>query len=153
MPDKTDTDRQDGLVETDLQLAQRAVITGAAVALRHFGDLAELSRELKADGSVVTAADRAVETAVREVREEVGLSIEVGWPVTVVVDSHLRRVDVIFRVEVSGDVGERVGGEATTARWKRPEDVDEMDRPTRQILDAALAVRSGDGYAGRVVTG
>ncbi|MFF5296421.1 inositol monophosphatase family protein [Paractinoplanes globisporus] len=54
-------------METDLQLAQRAVITGAAVALRHFGALAELSRELKADGSVVTAADRAVETAVREV--------------------------------------------------------------------------------------
>ena len=67
MPDRTDADRQDGLVETDLQLAQRAVITGAAVALRHFGALAELSRELKADGSVVTAADRAVETAVREV--------------------------------------------------------------------------------------
>src|SRR3954447_10790037 len=58
---------QDGLVETDLQVAQRAVITGAAVALRHFGALADLPRELKADGSVVTAADRAVETAVREV--------------------------------------------------------------------------------------
>jgi histidinol-phosphatase len=55
------------LVETDLQLAQRAVITGAAVALRYFGALAELSQERKADGSVVTAADRAVETAVREV--------------------------------------------------------------------------------------
>ena len=67
MRGKTDTGVQDDLVETDLQLAQRAVITGAAVALRHFGALAELSRELKADGSVVTAADRAVETAVREV--------------------------------------------------------------------------------------
>ncbi|WP_051809688.1 inositol monophosphatase family protein [Actinoplanes subtropicus] len=67
MRGKTGTDRQDDLVETDLQVAQRAVITGAAVALRHFGALAELSQELKADGSVVTAADRAVETAVREV--------------------------------------------------------------------------------------
>src|SRR3954469_2777409 len=67
MRGETGADRQDGLVETDLQVAQRAVITGAAVALRHFGALAELSRELKADGSVVTAADRAVETAVREV--------------------------------------------------------------------------------------
>lgn len=54
-------------METDLQLAQRAVITGAAVALPHFNALAELPRELKADGSVVTAADRAVETAIREV--------------------------------------------------------------------------------------
>ncbi|WP_433290630.1 inositol monophosphatase family protein [Actinoplanes sp. CA-030573] len=58
---------QDGLVETDLQLAQRAVITGAAVALPHFSALADLPRELKADGSVVTAADRAVEAAIRDV--------------------------------------------------------------------------------------
>ncbi|HEX5202915.1 MAG TPA: inositol monophosphatase [Actinoplanes sp.] len=58
---------QDGLVETDLQLAQRAVITGAAVALPHFGALADLPRERKADGSVVTAADRAVEAAIRGV--------------------------------------------------------------------------------------
>ena len=54
-------------METDLQLAQRAVIVGAAVALPHFAALAELERELKLDGSVVTAADRAVESAIREV--------------------------------------------------------------------------------------
>ncbi|MCU7722701.1 inositol monophosphatase family protein [Actinoplanes sp. KI2] len=54
-------------METDLQLAQRAVISGAAVALRYFEALDELSHERKVDGSVVTAADRAVETAVREV--------------------------------------------------------------------------------------
>ena len=54
-------------METDLQLAQRAAIAGAAVALRHFAALAGLSRELKADGSVVTAADREVEAVIREV--------------------------------------------------------------------------------------
>lgn len=54
-------------METDLQLAHRAALTGAAVALPHFAALAELPRELKADGSVVTAADRAVESAVRDV--------------------------------------------------------------------------------------
>src|SRR4051794_32784980 len=58
---------QDETVETDLQLARRAVITGAAVALPHFAALADLPREHKADGSLVTAADRAVETAIREV--------------------------------------------------------------------------------------
>jgi histidinol-phosphatase len=57
-------------VETDLQLAQRAVLTGATVALPHFAALADLPRELKADGSVVTAADRAVESAIREVLTE-----------------------------------------------------------------------------------
>ncbi|GGL04080.1 inositol monophosphatase family protein [Mangrovihabitans endophyticus] len=51
----------------DLQLARRAAAAGAAVGLRHFAALAGLARETKADGSVVTAADRAVEAAVREV--------------------------------------------------------------------------------------
>ncbi|WP_250008019.1 inositol monophosphatase family protein [Actinoplanes sp. M2I2] len=55
------------IVETDLQLAQRAALVGAAVALPHFEALAELPREVKADGSVVTAADRAVESAIRDV--------------------------------------------------------------------------------------
>ncbi|WP_433359741.1 inositol monophosphatase family protein [Actinoplanes sp. CA-142083] len=67
MPGKIEAYVQDGLVETDLQLALRAVITGAAVAMPHFSALADLPRELKADGSVVTAADRAVEAAIREV--------------------------------------------------------------------------------------
>lgn len=57
-------------METDLQLAQRAALTGATVALPHFAALADLPRELKADGSVVTAADRAVEAAIREVLTE-----------------------------------------------------------------------------------
>jgi histidinol-phosphatase len=54
-------------VETDLQLAQRAALVGSGVALSHFAALADLPQELKADGSVVTMADRAVETAIREV--------------------------------------------------------------------------------------
>ncbi|HEV7708292.1 MAG TPA: inositol monophosphatase [Asanoa sp.] len=54
-------------MESDLQLARRAALTGAAVGLRYFAALAELPQELKSDGSVVTEADRAVEAAIREV--------------------------------------------------------------------------------------
>jgi histidinol-phosphatase len=54
-------------VETDLQLAQRAVLVGSGVALSHFAAFAGLPRERKADGSIVTAADRAVEAAIRRV--------------------------------------------------------------------------------------
>jgi histidinol-phosphatase len=67
MPVEPGQNVQDDMVETDLQLAHRAVLTGAAVALPHFSALADLPQELKADGSVVTAADRAVETAIRDV--------------------------------------------------------------------------------------
>jgi histidinol-phosphatase len=54
-------------VESDLELAQRAALTGAAEALRHFAVIADLPQETKKDGSVVTVADRAVETVIREV--------------------------------------------------------------------------------------
>ncbi|WP_433131185.1 inositol monophosphatase family protein [Micromonospora sp. CA-240977] len=55
------------IMENDLLLARRAALTGAAVGLRYFATLAQLPRELKSDGSVVTEADRAVEAAIREV--------------------------------------------------------------------------------------
>jgi 8-oxo-dGTP diphosphatase len=103
-------------------------------------------------GGLLSRGENAGDAVVREVREETGLRIEVGRPITVVVDSPLRRVDVVFQVEVQGEVGEKVGGEATTARWLRPEEVDEMDAPTRQILDAARDVAAPGGYAGRVLT-
>jgi ADP-ribose pyrophosphatase YjhB (NUDIX family) len=102
-------------------------------------------------GGLLDRGESAADAVVREVREELGLRIEVGRPVTVVVDSPLRRVDVIFRVLVEGEVSEQVGGEATTARWLRPAEVDEMDGPTMQILAAAEDVRETSGYAGRVV--
>jgi histidinol-phosphatase len=56
-----------GIMTDDLRLARRAASAGAAVGLRHFAALADLPRELKSDGSIVTAADRAVEVAIREV--------------------------------------------------------------------------------------
>jgi ADP-ribose pyrophosphatase YjhB (NUDIX family) len=102
-------------------------------------------------GGLLSRGEDASAAVVREVAEETGLRIEVGRPVTVVVDSPLRRVDVVFRVVVHGDVGEKVGGEATTARWLAPDEVDEMDGPTRQILDAAKDVADPSGYAGRVL--
>jgi histidinol-phosphatase len=51
----------------DLRVAVRAALTGAAVGLRYFAALADLPREHKADGSVVTEADRTVEAAIRAV--------------------------------------------------------------------------------------
>jgi histidinol-phosphatase len=51
----------------DLELARHAARAGGAVGLRYAETLAELPQERKADGSVVTAADRAVEAAIRDV--------------------------------------------------------------------------------------
>jgi histidinol-phosphatase len=51
----------------DLLLAQQVALAGAEVGLRYFADLAQLKQDRKADGSIVTAADRAVEAAIRAV--------------------------------------------------------------------------------------
>lgn len=58
---------QDVLVETDLQLACRAALAGAAIARRYFGEYRDLVKELKDDGSLVTDADREVGAAVQAV--------------------------------------------------------------------------------------
>jgi histidinol-phosphatase len=54
-------------VQSDLELARTAALAGAEVALRYFAELADLPWERKADGSVVTVADRATEAAIRAV--------------------------------------------------------------------------------------
>jgi histidinol-phosphatase len=54
-------------MEDDLHVALSAALAGAAVGLEYFATVARLAREFKADGSVVTEADRAVEEAIRRV--------------------------------------------------------------------------------------
>ncbi len=102
-------------------------------------------------GGLLDRGESAADAVQRELVEEIGVRVRVGRPVTVVVDAPLRRVDVVYRVEVSGELGERAGGEATTARWLDPDGVTEVDGPTRQILAAARDVRDPGGYAGRVL--
>jgi 8-oxo-dGTP diphosphatase len=141
---------------TAVRLGTPGFTVGAVCLLERDGRLLMLRQPHRQGwslpGGLLSRGENAAAAVAREVREETGLRIEVGRPVTVVVDSPLRRVDVVFRVDVDGEVGEEVGGEATTARWLAPDEVDEMDGPTRQILDAARDVADPRGYAGRVLS-
>jgi 8-oxo-dGTP pyrophosphatase MutT (NUDIX family) len=143
------------LRRTAVRLGTPGFTVGAVCLLERDGSLLMLRQPHRKGwslpGGLLSRGENAAEAVAREVQEETGLRIKVGRPVTVVVDSPLRRVDVVYRVQVHGDVGERVGGEATTARWLAPDAVDEMDAPTRQILDAAKDVADASGYAGRVL--
>ena len=51
----------------DLEVALRAALAGARLGMSYFARVAEISKERKPDGSLVTEADRAVEVAIREV--------------------------------------------------------------------------------------
>lgn len=102
-------------------------------------------------GGLLDRGESSADAVQRELVEEIGVQVRVGRPVTVVVDAPLRRVDVVYRVQVEGEIGERAGGEATTVRWLDPADVTEVDGPTRQILAAARDVSDPGGYAGHVL--
>jgi histidinol-phosphatase len=51
----------------DLALAQRAALAGGELGLRYFARVSQLAQDLKADGTIVTEADRAVEGTVRRI--------------------------------------------------------------------------------------
>ena len=51
----------------DLALAQRAALAAAELSLRYFARVSQLAQDLKADGTIVTEADRAVEGEVRRI--------------------------------------------------------------------------------------
>jgi 8-oxo-dGTP diphosphatase len=81
-------------------------------------------------GGLLNRGEDAGRAVVREVREETGLRIEVGFPFATLVAPGSRRVDILFHVDVDRQVVVRVNGEAIRAEWLRPEDVGDVDEPT-----------------------
>ena len=103
-------------------------------------------------GGLLDRGESAGEAVVRELREETGLDVEVGLPLTTQVNARVRRVDVIYRISVDSPPEVTPGGEARDARWLRPDEVvNGADGPTREILELLERSSSPDAYAGRVV--
>ncbi|MGQ7298168.1 NUDIX domain-containing protein [Quadrisphaera sp. KR29] len=84
----------------------------------------------------------------REVREETGLRVRVGAPVTALVEPQVRRVDVVYRVVVDHRPQVAPGGEARGFAWLAPhEAAEDADAATRSILEG-LAQALADGARG-----
>jgi ADP-ribose pyrophosphatase YjhB (NUDIX family) len=108
-------------------------------------------------GGLVDRGEHPAVTAVREVKEELGLIVEVtggGW---VVVDPEHSRVETVFRVALADGV-DPDGIEITTAElsamgWFDPDDPPPLEDETfevlalsRQVADGGASVRyRGDG--------
>ena len=125
---------------------------GAVLVLAHEGRVLALSQPHRVGwslpGGLLDAGEAPHRGVEREVFEETGLRVRVGLPVTVQVAPGPRRVDVVYRLEVTGRPRVRPGGEAVEARWLTSDEVvagvgggPGADASTREIL--ALLARAG----------
>ncbi len=130
---------------------------GAVVAIECDGEILFLRQPHRVGwslpGGLLDRGERAGDAVVREVREETGLTIEVGLPLTCQVNPRVRRVDVIYRLPVDHKPPVRVGGEAKGHRWMRLEELPEADASTREILDVLERARDAAQMTGRLVEG
>ena len=128
---------------------------GAVVAVQH-GDRVLFLRQphrvgWSLPGGLLDRGESAEHAVVREVREETGLRIEVGLPLTCQVNSPLRRVDVIYRLEVDHEPEVRVGGEAKAHAWYALDDLPEADGPTHEIVALLRTAGAAGATAGRLL--
>ena len=91
-------------------------------------------------GGLLQRGERPEDAARREVREEVGLDVELVGEPAVVVDAIPRRVDIVFRARPVGDrqdpVAEPSSPEIVEARWFRPDELPELQAETSSALVA-----------------
>jgi 8-oxo-dGTP diphosphatase len=107
---------------------------GALCFLEHDGHVLLLRQHHRdgwtLPGGLLNRGEDAGHAVVREVREETGLDVEVGFPFAALVAPRSRRVDILFHVDVDRQVDVRACGEAIRADWLRPDDVGDVDEQT-----------------------
>lgn len=120
---------------------------GAVCLLEHDGEFLVLwqphRRGWTLPGGLLSRGETPEEAVRREVREEVGLDVDPGDPVTVRFDPLERGIDVVFRVRLDTRPELDLSTEARKARWTTRQELGKADRDTRGILD--LLEEAGDG--------
>lgn len=129
---------------------------GAVCAIDHDGSLLVLRQPHRPGwslpGGLLDHGESSAEGVVREVREETGLQIAVGLPLSVLVNGPLRRVDVVYRIRVDHRPPAAPGGEATEVGWlPLARIIDGADGPTREIIDVLGRADDPGATDGRVV--
>lgn len=125
---------------------------GAVCVVEHAGSVLFLRQPHRGGwslpGGLLDRGEAPAPGVEREVREETGLRVRVGVPVTALVEPAVRRVDVVYRVVVEERPEVVPGGEARGCAWLAPQEAArDADSATRSIL-AGLAEALADGARG-----
>lgn len=117
---------------------------GAVAVIRHDNQVLFLRQPHREGwslpGGLLDRGESAHEAVVREVREETGLQITVGVPSTCKVNPRVRRVDVIYVIDLDERPAVLPGGEAQDYAWLALPDLDEADEPTREIVATVVGL-------------
>lgn len=112
---------------------------GAVAVLRHDGDVLFLRQPHRPGwslpGGLLDRGEEAAEAVVREVWEETGVRIEVGPASTCLVNAEVRRVDIIYVIELAQRPEVTPGGEAQSHSWLSMDDIGVADDATHEIID------------------
>jgi ADP-ribose pyrophosphatase YjhB (NUDIX family) len=96
-------------------------------------------------GGLLNRGEQPVLAVVREAREETGLAVEAQVPPTVVVDTKVRRVDVVFRCHLSPGTDpsavRATSPEITEARWWPVDDLPPMHREAAEAWRVSRLLR------------
>lgn len=88
-------------------------------------------------GGLLKRNEDPIDAATRELREEVGLTVDLEDNPKVVVDARSRRVDVIYRCQYTGDdEPSPTSAEILEARWFSPDALPTVQRETAAALVA-----------------
>jgi ADP-ribose pyrophosphatase YjhB (NUDIX family) len=110
---------------------------GAVLLVRH-----SYRRKWGVPGGLVKRGEHPEHGLRREVREEVGLEVDVLGEPAVVVDPDPQRVDLVFRARVreGADEARPVSAEILEVRWFLPEELPELQFETSGALMALARV-------------
>jgi 8-oxo-dGTP diphosphatase len=103
-------------------------------------------------GGLIKRNEEVADCARREVREEVGLPIELAGPPAVVVDARPQRVDVVFRARPAAGADPAAvaprSPEIREVRWVDPGDLPALQHETVSGLRALASSFAGRGEVG-----